>query len=469
MKTMRLLIAAVLLGSTIPAQAMEVFRTDKLSMDMYGRAQMIGVGQYVPDPFRDHMRVYLFLKQARVGFKGNYEDVKFDTQFAFGGEISNPTNNDLGLLDFVADVPLKPLGDDAWFKIGQFRVPYSREGLSDRGFMEYGDRSVANMAFYQSRDYGMAVMKTKGVWTGTIGTWSSGGRGVPQRYLPERFGIPYVVARFGYNDGADEDIYHVKPNPIGATRTTKAVMVNALYTKDTLIGHSSALQSRTIDKNLLMDSAYNPYINQGGGGGANGLGTIAGAASMQRGDYWSVGGDAVIHHPLGNDRQINAEIEGNWGGYQNRFGVLHAAAARAQADYQQGAYGIGLRYGLLHMDKKSGFLTNSATGTGTTAGTNVNRVISNEMGIPIHEIAPSLVWRIKGQNMKLVADLPIYINCPLWYDRMGNVTPSGSQPVGTYTFPDPTGVGQNTLLATPGNQTARRTIVQGRMLFQFMF
>jgi hypothetical protein len=466
---MRFLAALVLLGGTIPAQAMEIFRTDKLSMDMYGRAQMIGVGQYVPDPYRDHMRVYLFLKQARVGFKGNYEDVKFDTQFAFGGEIGNPTNNDLGLLDFVADIPLKPLGEDAWLKMGQFRVPYSREGIADRGYMEYGDRSIANMAFYQSRDYGLAVMKTVGAWTGTIGTFSSGSRDVPQRYLPERLGIPYTVVRFGYNDGADEDIYHVKPNPLGAKRTTKAVMFNALYTKDTLIGHSSALQSRTIDKNLLMDSNYNPFINQGGGAG---LGSIAATGSMQRGDYWSVGGDAVIHHPLGSDRQVNAEVEANWGGYQNRYGVLHAAAARAQADYQQGAYGIGLRYGLLSMDKQSGFLTNSATTTGTTAGTAVSRVISNEMGIPIHEIAPSLTWRVKGHNMKVVADLPIYINCPLWYDRMGNVpaaAPNGSNPVGTYAFPDPTGVGQNTVLATPGNQTARRTIVQGRMLFQFMF
>lgn len=466
-RMMRLAAAALLLGSLAPkADAMQVVQTDKLGLDMYGRAQMIGVGQYVPDPFRDNMRVYLFLKQARVGFKGNYEDVKFDTQFAFGGEISNPTNNDLGLLDFVADIPVTKLGEQTVVKIGQFRVPYSREGLSDRGFMEFGDRSVANMAFYQSRDYGLALMGTKGVWTGTIGTFSSGARGVPQRYLPERFGVPYTVVRFGYNDGADEDIYHVKPNPLGATRTTKAVMFNALYTKDTLVGHSSALQSRTIDKNLLMDTNYNPYINQGGGPGK---GTIAGATSMQRGDYWSVGADAVIHHPLGDDRQVNAEVEANWGGYQNRYGVLHAAAARAQADYQQGAYGIGLRYGLLHMDKKSGFLTNSATGTGTTAGTAVNREVNNEMGIPIHEIAPSLTWRIKGQNVKIVADLPIYINCPLWYDRMGNVAPSGSQPVGTYVFADPTGVGQNTLLATPGNQTARRTIVQGRMLFQFMF
>src|SRR5689334_2830061 len=98
-----LIVAAALLGATIPsASALELVKNDKLTLNTYGRAQMIGVGQYVPDPYRDHLRVYLFLKQARIGFKGMYEDVKFDTQFAFGGENANGSNNDLGLLDFVA-------------------------------------------------------------------------------------------------------------------------------------------------------------------------------------------------------------------------------------------------------------------------------------------------------------------------------------------------------------------------------
>jgi hypothetical protein len=459
--------AALVASAAASARAVEVVHNDKLKLDMYGRGQMIGVGQYVPDPYRDHLRVYLFLKQARIGFKGQYEDLfKFDTQFAFGGENANGSNTDLGLLDFVADVPVKKLGEDTVFKIGQFRVPYSREGLADRGYMEYGERSVANLGSYQSRDYGLAIMGTKGVWTGTFGTFSSGGRDVPQRYLPERLGVPYVVTRFGYNDGADEDIYHIEQNPLGRTRTTKAVMFNALYAKDTLIGHSSAIQVRTTDKNLLIDTGFNPYINQGGGPG---LGTVGGAQSMQRGDLWFLGGDAVIHHPLGNDRFVNAEAEANWGGYQNRYGVIHIANARAQGDYQQGAYGIGLRYGVLMMDKKSGFLTTSATGTGTTPGAAVNRVISNELGIPIHEITPALSWRIRGHNMKVIADLPIYLNCPLWYDRIGSAVPAGSQPLGAYAFPDPTSTTQNSLLATPGNSTARRTIVQARMMFQFMF
>ena len=96
--------------SAAPGWGMDMIQNDRLALSVYGRGQMIGVGQYVPDPYRDHLRVYLFMKQARLGFKGRYEDVKFDTQMAFGGENTNGGNTDLGLLDFVADIPLKPLG-----------------------------------------------------------------------------------------------------------------------------------------------------------------------------------------------------------------------------------------------------------------------------------------------------------------------------------------------------------------------
>ncbi|MBI5202999.1 MAG: hypothetical protein HY925_15515 [Elusimicrobia bacterium] len=452
-----------------PGWSMDVFQNEKLNLNIYGRGQMIGVGQYVPDPYRDHLRVYLFMKQARLGVKGRYEDVKFDTQMAFGGENVNGSNTDLGLLDFVADIPLKPLGDDGWFKIGQFRVPYSREGLSDRGYMDYAERSIGTLGSYQARDYGLAIMKTKGNWTGTIGTFSSGGRDVPQRYLPERLGVPYMATRFGYNDGFDEDIYYVRAVETEAKRTVKAVMVNAIYMQDTLIGHSSALQARTVDKNLLIDAGFNPYINQGGGGGANGLGTIGTTRTLQRGNLFWLGADAAARKPLAGGKSVGGEVEVNWGGYQNRYGVIHLANARAQGDVQIANFGVGVRYSVLQMDKKSGFLSSAAGGTGTAAGANVAQRVNNNLGKPIHEITPSLTWRIKkGHTLKVVADMPITLNCPLWYDNMGNVA-GARTPLGAYAFGDATGTTQNSLLATPGNTTGLKTVVQGRMLFQFQF
>ncbi len=458
-----LTIVAVLLGLHAHGFSIEVVKNENASLEVYGRGQMIGVIESVDDPTRDDNRLYLFMKQSRLGFKGNYDTVKYDTQLAFGGEDTQGSNTGLTLLDFVADVPV---GNNAWFKIGQFRVPYSREGLTDRGFMNFGDRSIANLGSYQTRDYGLALLDTGGLWHGTIGVFSAGGRDIPQRYLPERLGVPEIVGRFGYNDGVDEDIYHVVQTDLNLKRTTKAAYFNALYMKDTLIGHSSVLQSRTIDKNLLIDTGFNPYINQGGGPG---LGTIAGTKTMQRGSLWFVGGDAVVRRFLAPGRALEGEVEVNWGRYRNRFGSVQLSNFRVQGDYQFQPFELGLRYALLNMDSKSGFLSNSATGTGATAGTPVKQVVNNQLGDSIHEITPSFTYHFKEHNLKLVTDLPIYLNCPIWYDKMGNATPLGSQPVGGYAFPDPTSTTQNSLLATPGNSTARKTVVELRMLFQFMF
>ncbi|MDE2237200.1 MAG: hypothetical protein KGK30_04875, partial [Elusimicrobia bacterium] len=316
---------AALLALILPAQAVEIVNNDAFGLDVYGREQMLGVLENVPDPYRDHNRLYLFQKQARIGFKGHYEDAfRYDAQFAFGGEDANGSNTDLSLLDFVADVPLDFGPKGTILKIGQFRVPYSREGLTDQGYALFTSRSIANLGSYQSRDYGLALLAASGKWTGTLGTFSSGGRDVPQRFLPERLGVPYLAARFGYNDGVDEDIYHVVGTDDHLTRTTKAAYFDAIYMQDTLIGHSSALQVRTIDKNLLVDSGFNPYIGAGPGD------TAANTANMQRGNLYWLGGDAVLRHPLGVGSALEGEIEANWGGYQNRYGVIHLANARVQ-------------------------------------------------------------------------------------------------------------------------------------------
>ena len=434
-----LLLAAALLWGAVPgARSMEAFKNDKLGLDVYGRGQMFGVGEVVPDHMRDHARIYLFLKQARIGFKGHYEDVKFDTQFAFGGEDANGSNTDLGLLDFVADVPIKQLDEDTTVKIGQFRIPYSREGLTDRGTMSFGERSIMNLASFQSRDYGLALQRYKGTCAGTIGVFSAGGRDVPQRYLPERLGSPEVVARFGYNDGVDEDIYHVVGTDTNLKRTTKAAYLNALYMQDTLIGHSTVLNVRTTDKNLLIDPNFNPFINAGPGGAA---GT---ATTLQRGNIYFMGGDAVVRHPFGEGKAVEGEAEVNYGGYQNRFGVLHIASGRVQGDYQFKPFEIGLRYAALIMDKNTEYLSNKVN-------------FSPSMGSVIHEVTPSLTWYIKGHGMKIVADAPIYFNMPVFYDNA----------VGAYVFADQPA--QVSVIGTKGNGTARRTIPEARMLFQFMF
>ena len=415
------------------------------TVNVFGRGQMLGVLENVADPVRDNNRVYLFMKESRLGTKGDYDGLfKYDVQMAYGGEDANGSNTDMSLLDFSADVPLAPLGENTILKIGQFRVPFSREGLTDTGYMDFHDRSIANMASYQGRDYGLALMGTKNNWTGTIGTFSGGGPNVPQRYLPENLGIPEVVARFGYNDGVDQDIYHVVQQDLNLTRTTKAAYVSALFTRDTAIGHSTPLLVHTNGApNLLINPDYNPYINNAGNN------TVGSANSLMLGDMYMLEADAVLRHPLGNGQSVEGEVEGSWGGYQNTTGVIHIASARAQGDYQIGPYGVALRYALLSMDDNAGYI---GTAAGAKGPTNYHGA---SMGEPIQEITPSLTWHVKGDNLKIVADLSIYPNCPTFLDPT----------LGMYAFPDPTATNEDTV----AGGTHRSTVSEARMMFQFMF
>lgn len=455
MKVRVTMVAAVLAALVSGAQAMEVVKTDKLSMNIYGRGQMYGVGQVVQDPHRDDIRVYLFMKQARLGVVGNYEDLRYEAQMAFGGENANGSNTDLGLLDFVADIPLKlegtPLSplDGTIFKIGQFRAPFSREGLTDRGYMDFGERSIATMPVYQGRDYGIALHGYPGNFAWTAGVFSAGGRDVPQRYLPEGLGWPEVIARFGYNDGIDDDIYHVRGRSgdweLKAPKSGKAFFVNGLFMQDSKIGHGTILSVKTIDKNLMVNTNFNPFISMGPNNGA----ASAGAWETERGTLWAVGGDAVLRKKLSEDSQAELELEGNWTGYDNRFGALHGASGRVQGGYRKGRFGINARYAALMMDKDMAYRP-STPAPGRTR-------FNPQLGSTIHEITPSMTWHFKGHNMKLVADLPMYFNMPVFIENR----------IGSYVFasqPD-----QVTYISSASNAVKRRSVIEGRMLFQFAF
>jgi hypothetical protein len=491
-RAMTILITAAMVAGTVPfAQAMApyeqfdrgitIVNNDKLSLDIWGRGQMLGVGEVVQEtvPGASHERVYEFLKQARMGFNGKMEDLfNYQVEFAYGGENQNSSQSSAGgydLLDFVADVPVRALGENTVVKLGQFRVPYGREALGDEGYQDFSDRSIANLATNHGRDFGLAIMGTHDKWTGTIGTFPDGGRDIAQRYLPELMGVPEIVARFGYNDGVDADIYHVMGTDRNLTRDTKAVYFNGLYETDTRIGHSTALQSHSVDNNLLEDKNYNPYFNHANNAAVGtGNSGICSASTCERGALFNVGGDAVYRHPMGNGQAIEAEAQADYGGYSNRFGTLHIASGRGQVDYQVGPWEIGARYAVLSMDSQAGFLAqqsavpvgeyfNTKQISGNSATTNTYQYTTG-MGKPIHEITPSITYHFRGHTMKLVADLPIYIDCPLFV----------SAGDGSYAFPDqgggtPMWEEVTAADAGAGSSMLRRTTVEGRMMFQFQF
>jgi hypothetical protein len=372
---------------------------------------------------------------------------------------------------------VRSLGENTIVKLGQFRVPYGREALGDEGYQDFADRSIANLATNHGRDFGLAIMGTHDHWTGTLGTFPDGGRDIAQRYLPEEIGIPELVTRFGYNDGVDADIYHVMGTDRKLSRDTKAFFFNGLFETDTRIGHSTALQNHANDSNLLEDKNYNPYFDRSNQSSLTAANSgLCSASTCERGRLWNVGADAVYRHPMGPKQAVEFEGQADWGGYNNRYGTLHVASARAQADYQHGSWEIGARYALLSLDSQMGFLaiptggalpageTMAATKvSGNTAATNTYQFTSG-MGKPIHEITPSITYHFKNHTMKLIADMPIYLDCPLFI-AAGD---------GAYVMPDQGGgsPGWDQVAAADagtGSSVVRRATVEGRMLFQFQF
>lgn len=430
-RTLITLVATAVIGAA-QARAGEVVETEKFTLNAHGRLQWLAVGQKVDDPFRNDERLYLFMKQGRFRLDGRYQDAKFDIQWAYGGEdliAANP-GVALGLLDFSFDVPT-PLGTR--FKVGQFRVPYGRERLTDSGTLNFGDRSIQALAFNWNRDVGAALHATRGRFTGTAGVFTGGGRDVPQRYLPEKLGSPMLVARLGYNDGIDEDVYTVHARERRPERTKVAVYVNGLYLKDSLIGHSTVLNVRSTDKSLLVNANWNPFVAK---------------APLVQGRVWQAGGDAVVRAPLGA-YAVTGEIEASYGAFSNAYGELSIKGGRIQVGVSRGSLDASLRHAVVYPDKR---MANTYTPTG---GTPQNSLLFAD-GKPIREFTPSLTYQYRT-NIVVVADLPIYTNMLVFKENR----------LGTYVateHPD------QAALVRPGTGTsARETVVEARLMIQLSF
>ena len=407
---------------------------------VFGRMQLLGAAENVPDPTRKNDRVYLFLREARLGARGEFSGYKYEVQTEYGGEETMPGDAALTLLDMAVDAPV-PVGENTSIKIGQFRVPYSREGLTDTGYLPFSDRSIQSMGFLMGRDYGVAVQSYEGPFAGTFGVFSGGGADLPAHFIPEALGVPLLVARAGYNDGVDADIYHVSATDLNIRRVEKAAYVNALFEKDSSVGHSTILNTKYADQDLLASPSWNPYLPM------NGSGTYPpGPQGFRAGDLYQVGADAVYRLPLAPGRALDFESEVNWGGYQNQFGILHEASGRLQAGLLLRPLEVDLRYVALLPDKNMG-ATDSSGGLVTMGAK------------PIHQIDPGVTWYLKGQNVKVTADAPVYLGMPVIVEPY----------TGSYVLSDfPNEINASNLV-NPGWTLSRRTVTEARLLLQFQF
>ena len=409
-----------------------VVKTDDAEVDLGGMIQLLGFGQQLKDPYKDDDRLYLFMNRARLRMSGHYDDISFYTEMGLGGEdtVVATTGVSLSLLDFFFDVPLLH-SKTTYLKVGQFKVPYGREQLTYEANFQFADRSINNLGFVVGRDVGAAIVSHPGPFTLIGGVFTGGGRDVPpNHYLPEKLGVPMLVTRAGIGN-LDEDPFALAQDDQGSVerKPKGAIFVNALYTKDSLVGHSTILNIKLADKSLLLDGDWNPYI---------------GKAPFSQGTWWQAGGDAAGRVPF-RAVDLSGETAVDFGQYSNTYGSVHIWGARAQGGVSYRSFELALRYAYLLPDTKFAYMTVPLTNTSQA----------------IQEITPSATWFIKGQRLKLLADLPIIIHDPVF-------TEAG---VGSYAasdLPD-----QATVLATTGvptgNTVSRQNVFEARLMLQAQF
>lgn len=400
-----------------------VLQTSQTEVDVGAMVQVMGAAQQVDDPVANDQRLYLFMKEARLRATGRYQDVRLNLELALGGEeaVSTQTGVSLSLLDLNVDLPLRFLPKGV-LRVGQFKVPYGREALTSSGDSVFAARSISDLGFRVGRDVGLALTTRPGPLTATFGVFTGGGRDLPQRFLPEQLGVPLFVARVGAGNLDEEDPYALKAaRP--ARGTEGKISLNALFTRDSRVGHSTVFNVKLADKSLLLNPNWNPYLAR---------------APLSQGELWQVGADAVVRGAVGSWR-TSGEAEVDWAGYSNDWGVLHMGGLRVKGGVGRGPIDVSLRYAALFPDAH--FAQGGAPLTGTS---------------PIHEFTPSLAYRFAGDHLKLVADLPVLLQAPVFTE------PNVGAYVGT-DLPD-----QSTVLAS-GGQVARQNVVEGRLLLQARF
>jgi hypothetical protein len=245
-----------------------------------------------------------------------------------------------------------------------------------------------------------------------------------------------LVVRAGYNDGLDKDIFTAAQNDLKPSRTTKAAYLNAMYMKDTEIGHSTVLGSRTSEKSMLLNGNWNPFITRG----APVSGNPATPSRINRGSFWQAGWDAAARGPLANGMVWSSEFEFNYGQFSNNYGQIDLKGARVQGALLKNKVEVALRYSMLLPDQDFNFSGNPLTGIK-----------------PIHEVVPAVTYYLRGHDFKIVADAPVLINVPVFIENNVGSYVSTEQP------------DQATLVTGRKGFVERQTVPEVRVMFQLAF
>jgi hypothetical protein len=405
-----------------------------------GRLQLMGLADWLQtEPSRSQGRLYMFLKQSRLEVAAKKGAYDFYSQLALGGEDVYTNNVNLTLLDFYAAGPL--LGEANW-RVGQFRVPYGRELMTNGGSLAFWDRSITSPFFQLGRDVGAAIDGRVGPASVTGGVFLGGGRDVPQRYLPEILGIPLLALRVGVGDLV-EDTYNLRQHDgLDADRTRMGLHWSSVFTRDSRVGHSTVLNVKNaFEKSLLLSPAWNPYI----------AAKDPATGAVPQGQLFQTAIDYAVKTPLAGGT-LSGEAELNYGGFANSLGAVSALGGRLQASLTKGACEGSLRYAIVAPG--TAFAATTTTAGSPTLG---QRTALFPDGSPIQELTPAFTYFLNGDKFKLMVDFPILFNAPVALEKG----------IGAYNLvnqPD-----QATLVADPANTLTRQLVLQLRGGVQVAF
>lgn len=420
---LKYLAAIAMLAGLSQVHAVELVKKDDATFNLGGRFQLFGVGERVTDPYKENNRLFLFLKQARIMASGTIEDYKFYTEWAMGGEeaVKN-LNSSVSLLDFRADVPASEL---TYLRLGQFKVPFGREALTDDGGQNFSDRSINNLVGILGRDVGFAAVLQQKGFMGTIGIFTGGGRDNPERYLPEQLGTPLFVARIGYDSqGKDPYSYRTSNGVNTESEEAFAAFINLAYMEDSKVGHSSVLNVKTTDRSLLLNPNWNPFIA---------------VAPYSRSHVLQASADLQKRFSIGNVGIIG-ELEYTHGEFSNDYGKLQVNGVRLMGSASLKPFEVAARYAAVYPTDEFKYSTKTLTGND-----------------PFQEVTASLTFFHRPWS-RFTFEAVFHLNTPVV------IEPN----VGAYVLvehPD-----QVTVVKAPTNGYVERQFVpEAKFLYQFTF
>jgi hypothetical protein len=371
-----------------------------------GTIQMIGAVEYleakhntpVAPNERDDARLYLFLKQARLNFSGTRDDIKYYVQMQFGGEeVPNGTNSVYSLLDAYVDAPI--LQNNLGVRFGQFKVPFSREMLSDPASLQFGDTSINTTAFNIQRDVGIAFHGATSNIYWALGTFSGGGIDIPQRYIPQSLGIPQLVARIGY-DTLDKDVFSARQSDNNRKGTGFAAYVSGSYEKNSSVGHGQVFTTKKTDTSWFKNAGWNPYLSQTDIEALNDASLVQYEAD-------------VAYQTEFSGLKFFVAAEANYGKYDSQAGSLTLKGGQTQFSITYAPVEIALRYAVIIPDEELAYKA-TTTGTGLKPAGIYPIFTDNK---PVHQINPALNFYLT-KNLTVKMDLDIMIDAPVAHEDL---------------------------------------------------